>query len=69
MLSQWNSIMIGVADLDAAIALWVDAIGFKILNKSIGDDIDLGRLWNLQSSSFHVRLFLERRMMFLGSCI
>ena len=48
MLSQWNSIMIGVADLDAAIALWVDAIGFKILNKSIGDDIDLGRLWNLQ---------------------
>ncbi len=52
MLSQWNSIMVGVADLDAALALWVDAIGFKVLNKFIGDDIGLGRQWNLQSSSF-----------------
>ena len=60
MLSQWNSIMIGVADLDAAIALWVDAIGFKILKKSIGDDIDLGRLWNLQSSSFSRQVILGK---------
>ena len=60
MLSQWNSIMIGVADLDAALALWVDAIGFKVLKKFIGDDIGLGRQWNLQSSSFSRQVVLGK---------
>ena len=45
---SWNSVSIGVADLEQALELWVEALGFETADVHGGDDADLARLWGLE---------------------
>jgi catechol 2,3-dioxygenase-like lactoylglutathione lyase family enzyme len=43
----WSSVAIGVGDIEAALALWVDTLGFEVVASRAGADADLGRLWGI----------------------
>lgn len=45
--AAWTSVTVGVADLDVALALWVDQLGFEVAARREGPDSDLARLWKL----------------------
>jgi len=45
--SAWTSVTVGVADLDAALELWVDVFGFTELNELDGEDEELATLWQI----------------------
>lgn len=49
-LSSWTSVTVGVADLDAALELWVGEFGLEIEQRKAGPDRDLATLWSLQPS-------------------
>ena len=46
-LSAWTAVTVGVADLDEALALWSDQLGFSLLGSAQGDDAALAELWGL----------------------
>jgi len=48
--SAWSALTVGVADLDAALALWVDQFGFSVVSAKQGGDSELARLWGLVPS-------------------
>ena len=48
-LSSWTAVTVGVADLDQALALWVDDFGFEIAKRRAGPDPALARLWSVES--------------------
>lgn len=41
---------VGVADLDLALALWLDSFGFELRGRREGADPELSRLWGLEPS-------------------
>ena len=47
-MSSWTHVTVGVADLDTALALWVDSFGFEVAFRSEGPDSGLAHLWNLR---------------------
>jgi catechol 2,3-dioxygenase-like lactoylglutathione lyase family enzyme len=52
MLSQWHVATIGVANLDVALAFWIDLVGYNIVSTSSGGDCGLGRQWSLPAEAF-----------------
>ena len=44
----WTTVTVGVADLDAALELWVGQLGFEVDARHNGPDRDLATLWNLE---------------------
>jgi catechol 2,3-dioxygenase-like lactoylglutathione lyase family enzyme len=45
--SSWTSVTVGVADLDQALEIWVETLGFSQLAKMDGDDPELATLWRI----------------------
>ena len=50
-MSAWTEVTVGVADLDAALALWVDSFGLEIAAQRDGADADRYRAWGLEAGS------------------
>ncbi len=48
-MASWTNVTLGVANLDAALALWVDTFGFEVSLQSEGPDSGLAHLWSLQA--------------------
>ncbi|MEE8306157.1 MAG: VOC family protein [Gammaproteobacteria bacterium] len=46
-LEAFQHVTVGVADLDVALALWVERFGFEIAAQRQGPDAELARLWSL----------------------
>lgn len=46
-MSSFTAVTIGVADIDPAIALWVDDFGFEVVAERTGPDADLASLWSI----------------------
>jgi len=44
---SWNSVTVGVADLDKALELWVGVFGFSKLATRDGGDAELAALWRI----------------------
>ncbi|MFT4649856.1 MAG: catechol 2,3-dioxygenase-like lactoylglutathione lyase family enzyme [Flavobacteriales bacterium] len=51
MLRQWYVATIGVANLDLALAFWIDAVGYEVVASAEGSDIGLAQQWNIEPSS------------------
>jgi catechol 2,3-dioxygenase-like lactoylglutathione lyase family enzyme len=47
-LGSFQHVTVGVADLDVALALWVEQFGFQVVARSEGPDGGLAQLWSLQ---------------------
>ena len=47
-LGNFQHVTVGVADLDVALALWVEQFGFEVAARSDGPDSGLAQLWSLQ---------------------
>jgi catechol 2,3-dioxygenase-like lactoylglutathione lyase family enzyme len=47
-MRSWTTVTVGVADLDAALELWVDTFGLEVMASSEGPDAELARLWDLE---------------------
>jgi catechol 2,3-dioxygenase-like lactoylglutathione lyase family enzyme len=47
---SWNSVTVGVADLDKALELWVGVFGFSKLATRDGEDAELAALWRILPS-------------------
>lgn len=47
-LTSWAAVTVGVADLDAALELWVGDLGFSIVGRRDGADRDLANLWSIE---------------------
>lgn len=46
--AAWTTVSVGVADLDQALALWVDQLGFEIDARRDGPDRGLAALWSIK---------------------
>ncbi len=46
-MAAWHHVTVGVADLDAALGLWVDLLGFEVRARRVGADAGLASLWNI----------------------
>lgn len=46
-LTSWTAVTVGVADLDAALSLWVDDMEFTIAARQTGPDAGLAELWGI----------------------
>jgi len=51
MLRQWYVATIGVANLDLALAFWIDAVGYEVVSSTEGSDTGLAQQWNIEPSS------------------
>jgi catechol 2,3-dioxygenase-like lactoylglutathione lyase family enzyme len=47
-VGAWHHVTVGVADLDAALAVWIDLMGFEIRARREGADAGLARLWRIE---------------------
>ncbi len=47
-MASWHHVTVGVANLDAALGLWVDKLGFEVLAERGGPDAGLAQLWSVQ---------------------
>lgn len=47
-VGAWHHVTVGVADLDAALAEWVDLMGFEIRARREGADASLATLWRIE---------------------
>jgi catechol 2,3-dioxygenase-like lactoylglutathione lyase family enzyme len=52
LLNQWHVATIGVANLDLALAFWIDEVGYSIVATSTGTDYGLSQQWSLPPESF-----------------
>ena len=50
-MSAWSEVTVGVADLDSALALWVETFGFEIEAQRDGASADRYRAWGLEDGS------------------
>ncbi len=48
-LAGWSSVTVGVADIDAAIDLWVRAFGMTIVTERVGADADQAAIWGIDA--------------------
>ena len=48
-MASWQHVTVGVADLDAALSLWADKLGFEILAQRDGPDTGLAELWSISA--------------------
>ena len=51
-------VSVGVADMDAARALWVDQLGLDVIGRRLGPDDALGRMWDMPADRFEEQLLL-----------
>ena len=51
MLEKWQTISIGVANLEKALHLWVDLMGFKAVASRKGRDDQLAQQWDIPAGS------------------
>ena len=51
MLEKWQTITIGVANLEKALHLWVDLMGFKAVASRKGRDDQLAQQWDIPAGS------------------
>ena len=49
-MMPWSHLVVGVADLNVALKLWVDEFGFEIVDQKSGSDEDFARLWGLEAN-------------------
>lgn len=47
--SSWTSVVVSVADLDEALALWQGHFGLAVIRSKDGADPDLAALWDIQA--------------------
>lgn len=47
-LASWNTVTVGVENLDVALALWIDNFGFDVAAQRSGPDAGLAKLWDLK---------------------
>ena len=50
-IKAWRFASVGVADLDAALALWRDQFGFEVIHERQGSDPGLEKLWGLPAGA------------------
>ena len=58
MLEKWQSVTIGVADLEKAAHLWADIMGFKTVASRKGQDDQLARQWGIPAVSVAEQVLL-----------
>lgn len=46
-MATWNHVTVGVENLDAALEIWVDLLGFEVRQRRDGPDPGLATLWEL----------------------
>jgi len=51
-------VSVGVADMNAVRALWIDSLGLDVIAHRTGADTELGRLWGLPADQFVEQLLL-----------
>lgn len=49
-LTAWSSVVVGVADMDAANSLWIDAFGMEVVTTKEGPDAALAELWGIDAA-------------------
>ncbi len=47
-MSPWTAVTVGVADLDQALALWVDEFGLEVASARHGADSGFATLWDIE---------------------
>lgn len=55
----FTSVAVGVASLDDALALWVNAFGFDVVRLQEGPDAELSRLWKLGADAIARQALLQ----------
>lgn len=60
MLDHWNTATIGVANLDLAMAFWIDAVGYSALAMAEGSDPGLAQQWSLPAAAFKRQALIGR---------
>lgn len=58
MLEKWQILTIGVADLERAVHLWVDIIGYEIVASRTGQDDQLAKQWDIPAASVMEQVLL-----------
>ena len=58
MLEKWQILTIGVADLERAVHLWVDIIGYEIVASRTGQDDQLAKQWDIPIASVMEQVLL-----------
>ena len=54
MLEKWQILTIGVADLERAVHLWVDIIGYEIVASRTGQDDQLAKQWDWHRTCLNI---------------
>jgi catechol 2,3-dioxygenase-like lactoylglutathione lyase family enzyme len=57
-LSGWTSVTVGVADMDAALGLWVRTFGMTIVGERNGDDPDQAETWGIAADDIERQVLL-----------
>ena len=65
-LSSWTAVTVGVADLDAALQLWVRDMGFSVAARRDGPDEDLAALWSIEAEDIGRQALLRSQGSSLG---
>ena len=60
-MPSWTTVTVGVADLDEALALWVDDFGFSVLERRSGPDSSLARLWSIDDDDIVAQALVHSR--------
>lgn len=55
----FSSVAVGVASLNDALTLWVDAFGFEVVQLREGPDTELSRLWKLEGDAIARQALLQ----------
>ncbi|MEM7610608.1 MAG: hypothetical protein AAF270_02945, partial [Pseudomonadota bacterium] len=55
---SWTTVSVGVADMQNACQLWVNAMGLEIVAERAGPDADLADLWQLAADDITAQLLL-----------
>lgn len=58
-MQPFSSVVIGVASLDRALALWIDEFGLEQVARCDGPDADLAKLWALDASAIHSQALVK----------
>ena len=65
-LSSWTAVTVGVADLDAALDLWVGDMEFSVAGRRDGPDEDLASLWAIDPDDIRRQALLRSQGSSLG---
>lgn len=65
-MSSWSVTTVGVADLDAALALWEGEFGFEVAARRNGPDPDLAALWSIRPDDIAAQALVRTPGLNLG---